>query len=281
MTEVLTDERVAAVLRPFVRAAAPVLAALRESDPLRLRKLRTAGTQPSEDVDVSDVAAEDGAGGAANDESPEPVKTSTMRRIRGQLDAMWLPGSSAWQRMTVEQRCDWWVRRVGTFLALLAGLPNFGGVITSRLPLRNALGTAGQGLVLAAIAAEHGIDDRAAQVKLIAEVVFDRELSDELASGRGERARRLDDERTAELTEGLDAKTGRGPARAVARTVWRMARALWEIDAELDKRPQGRLHHEAISSLPVVGVVGGYLGERAALRRAARQGRRWIARRGR
>ncbi|MEU6266612.1 hypothetical protein [Saccharopolyspora shandongensis] len=249
MAEVLTDERIAAVLRPFVRATAPVLDALRESDPLRLRGR-------SGDLDADGV----------------------LQKVLRQLDGMQVPGSSAWDAMSIEQRCDWWASRVGRFLALVAGLPRFGGVITSRLPIRNALGITGQGLVLCAIAAEHGVTDQAVKVQLIAEVLLGRELSDELAAGRAE-----DDERVSELTEELDAarrEHGRATPKAVVRTVWRMARALWEIDSELDKRPQGRLHHELLGSIPVVGVVGGYLGERSALRKVGRLGAQWLRRNG-
>lgn len=266
MSDVVTDERVAAVLRPFVRAAAPVLAVLRGSDPLRLRRrFRSGRREPLPGAEH---------GGA-------PREPDRMQRLLRRLDAMRLPGSSAWDAMSVEERCDWWAQRVGRVLALVAGLPNFGGVITSRLPLRNALGTAGQGLVLTAIAAEHGIDDRAVQVQLIAEVLLERELPYDLAAGTTERARELDDERAAELAGELEEERrerGRASGRAVAATVWRMARAVWEIDSELDRRPQGRFYHEAISSVPVVGVVGGYLGERSALRRVARRGATWIRR---
>lgn len=261
MSEVVTDERIAGVLRPFVRAAAPVLRTLRESDPLRLRRNRS-GESAEDGVELADAA--------------EPGR---LDRLRRQLDSRHLPGSSAWDAMTVEQRCDWWVERIGRFLAAVAGLPRFGGVITSRLPMRNALGTVGQGLVLSAIAAEHGVTDRTTQVRMIARVLLDRDLPEELASGAG--SGEQDDTRTAELTEDLDdAPRGRARAKAAARTVWRMARALWEIDSELDKRPQGRFYHEAIGSVPVVGVVGGYLGERSGLRRVAKRGSRWIRRHG-
>lgn len=267
MTEVVTDERIAGVLRPFVRATAPVLRTLRESDPLRLRRRTRADSADS---------AEDGALALPDEDAAEPGR---LDRLLRQLDSMHVPGSSAWDSMTIEQRCDWWAGRVGRFLALLAGLPRFGGAITSRLPIRNALGLAGQGLVLSAIAAEHGVTDNAVRVRLIARVVLDRDLSHALAAGDVDGAREQDDARTAELTGELDETRHRRP-KAVARTVWRMARSLWEIDSELDKRPQGRFYHEAIGSVPVIGVVGGYLGERSALRRVARRGARWLRREG-
>ncbi|TDC95935.1 hypothetical protein E1161_03995 [Saccharopolyspora aridisoli] len=249
MAEVMTDERVAAALRPFVRAATPVLAALRAADPVRLR---------GREID----ALGDGA----------------IHKLLRQLDSMQLPGSSTWDAMSVDERCHWWTLRVGRFLALAAGLPRFGGAITSRLPMRNALGITGQSLVLCAIAGEHGVTDPAVKVQLIAEVLLGRKISRELAAGSA-----ADDARTQELTEDIDAskrKHGRATVKAVVRTVWRMARAVWEFDSELDKRPQGRVHHKLLGNLPVVGVVGGYLGERSALKRIGRKGAEWLLQNG-
>ena len=55
----------------------------------------------------------------------------------------------------------------------------------------------------------------------------------------------------------------------VARRLWRTSRLLGRIDETLDARPKGRLGARALANLPVVGLAGGYLAERVALRRAA------------
>jgi hypothetical protein len=136
-------------------------------------------------------------------------------------------------------------------------------------------------LVLSAIAAEHGVHDRADRVRLLARVLFDRTLPPEVASGEVGGSAAEEDARTEELSGELDAarrERGRPTPKAVIRTVWRMARTLWEIDSELDKRPQGRFYHEWLSAVPVVGIVGGYLGERSALRRVAKRGAKWVRR---
>lgn len=251
MSEALTDERVAAVLRPFVRSTAPVLTTMRESDPLRLR-LRFHGEQ----------------------ERPPHRLDWLLRR----LDRMRLPGSARWDAMTARQRSDWWNRRIGRVIAVIAGLPSFGGVLSSRLPVRNALGMTGQGLLLGAIAGEYGLYDQGEQVRLLAAILLGRDLSPEVAAGRTAD----DDVRTRELSGELDdarSEGGRPPVRTLARTVWRMARALWEVGSALEDRPRGRFYHELLGMLPVIGFLGGYLGERSALRRVSRRGRRWIRRR--
>jgi hypothetical protein len=250
MSEVLTDERIAAVLRPFVRSTAPVLTTLRESDPLRLRPRFHAGA----------------------DRAPRRFDPLLRR-----LDRMRLPGSARWDAMTARQRSDWWTRRVGRVIAVVAGLPSFGGAIASRLPVRDALGMAGQGLVLGAIAGEHGVHDQAEQVRLLASVLLGRDLPVEVAAGRTAD----DDARTRELSGELDdaRSEGRPGVRVFARTVWRMARALWEVGSALENRPRGRFYHELLGLVPVIGFIGGYLGERSALRRVSRRGRRWIRRR--
>ncbi|WP_243789872.1 hypothetical protein [Saccharopolyspora gloriosae] len=315
MAEVLTDERVAAVLRPFVRATTPLLDVLRQSDPLRLRGRfeDTAAAAQAEGAGEPDVEAAPDAGEPGCAGPPEKADASEGRatvdgnggrdtagrkderesadsgdesgngpgllhKLLRQLDGMRLPGSSTWDAMSVDQRCDWWAQRVGRLVAVVAGLPRFGGALTSRLPIRNALGLAGQGLVLSAIAAEHGATDHATRVRLIAKVLLERELAEDVASGARGGAQAEEDAKTAELTEELDAAERAGGSRlkAVVRTVWRMARALWEIDSELDKRPQGRFYHELIGNVPIIGVVGGYLGERSALRRIGKLGAKWL-----
>ena len=65
--------------------------------------------------------------------------------------------------------------------------------------------------------------------------------------------------------------------KAAAKWLWRQGRLLMSITGELEKRPQGRFYHRALGLLPIVGMAGDYLGERSALKRAARAGERWLA----
>ena len=60
-----------------------------------------------------------------------------------------------------------------------------------------------------------------------------------------------------------------GPVRRGTRALWRLARTLIAIPGLFDRRPRGALVFRALGKLPVVGLAGGVLDERAAVRRAA------------
>ncbi|MFD1051034.1 hypothetical protein ACFQ1S_38650, partial [Kibdelosporangium lantanae] len=64
--------------------------------------------------------------------------------------------------------------------------------------------------------------------------------------------------------------------KAAAKVLWRQGRMLMAISDELGKRPQGRFYHKALGMLPVVGMAGDYLGERSALKRAAKAANKWL-----
>ncbi|MGH3623037.1 MAG: hypothetical protein ACRDQ5_14785, partial [Sciscionella sp.] len=254
--EPISDQQVVGVLRPFVTVAAPLVDALREADPFGLRQ-RLIDRPAGEGTDMS------GASQTARD------------RLLDMFAGVHMPGTAAWAEMDVAARTGWWVGRVGRFVALLASIPGIGGALADRLPVTDALGTAGQGLLLCAIAGEHGITDTPTRVRLLASVLFDRTVSAELAAG----AQPAERERVAELGEDIDASRrsgGRVTLRAMASTVWKLGKALRSLSDELDKRPRGRFYHKALGKLPVVGMLGDYLGERSGLERAAKAGTNWI-----
>jgi hypothetical protein len=232
----ITDERMAAVLRTFVHGCEPVLPRLRDID--------------------ADVAPDD-----------TEVDQNLLRKVRHRLAEVRWPGSSSWGRMSVEQRADWWVNRVGKLTALAASVTGLAGALGDRLPLQDVLGTAGQGLLLCAIAGEHGVEDRATRVRLLAAVLFERDLDPAVAAGAGAG----EPVAAPEVPEGR--RVGLKPA---AKWLWRQGKLLLAVQDELGKRPQGRFYHRALGMLPVVGLAGDYLGERSALKRAAKAADRWL-----
>ncbi|WP_226363470.1 hypothetical protein [Pseudonocardia abyssalis] len=239
----ITDGAMVAALRPFVRATRPVLDGLRETDPFGLRA-RVAAVQGPDD------------------------ERGVREKVLDFLASVEIPGTAAWASMQPAQRSRWWVRRVGRFTTLIAAIPGIGGVLAKRLPVSSALGAAGQGLVLVAIAGEHGVHDEDRLIGLLGAVLFRRELVVERPDAAADE---VADARAAELTGDLDGADSRPTLPRIGSAVWRLGRALFAVEAELDKHPHGNWFHSALSNLPVVGVVGKYLGEWSGLKRAARE----------
>lgn len=270
----IPDEHVVRVLRPFVAATGPVLRGLRDADPFRLGRLARRRA-----IELQ------GSGG-------EPETTPTSRgarvlrllragraRLLDRLATSKLPGTPRWQAMSPEERDQWWVSRVGRFTSAVASIPGIGGALARRLPVSDILGLAAQGLVVCAIASEHGMDRRDDQVRLLAAVLFGRDV-DPTRHGDPHAA---DVEREAGELAGTvgaqdEEREEHGRLAALARAVWRMGRSLWGLQAELDRRPQGRRFWRVLANLPVVGALASYRSERSGLKRAARAAARWVAR---
>jgi len=251
VAEAITDERVAAALRGFVRGCEPMLRRLRDTD---------------EPLDLT-VSLDD-----------RDVDHGILASARARLTRVRWPGTARWSRMGVEERIHWWISRVGRVTSLAASVTGLAGALGDRLPLQDVLGSAGQGVLLCAIATEHGVNDRVTQVRLLASVLFGRELTPALAAGTGDDA--ADDAELTRLTGDdpppepqRNRQLGLKPA---AKWLWRQGRVLLAIQDELGRRPHGRFYHRALGKLPVVGMAGDYLGERSALKRAARKARRWL-----
>lgn len=248
----ITDQRIVAVLRPFVRATRPVLDALRESDPFGLR------------ARVLD-----------RPESAEGSDRPMRDRVLDLLASANVPGTAAWAAMDVGERTEWWVFRVGRLTSLVAAIPGFGGFVTSRLPISATLGAAAQGLVLCAIANERGVREENVRITLLGQVLFDRRLVPEPVTAEADAEA---DRRAAELTGDLDSAIDRTLPERVGSAVWNLGRVLHSVQDELDRRPHGRFYHRWVGNLPVVGAVGKYFGEWSGLKRAARDGQRWLDR---
>lgn len=243
MAEVISDRVIVAILRPFVRATRPVLDGLRDTDPFGLRS-RALG---------ADVPADE---------------RGLYEKVLDAVSAVEVPGTAAWAAMDVPARSRWWVYRVGRFTTLIAAVPGLGGALANRLPVSKAVGAAGQGLLLVAIAGEHGVRDEDALVNLLGAVLFDRELA---VAPPGDAEDAVADARAAELTGDLKESDGGFTLGRVAKAVWRLGRALFAVEGELDKRPHGNLLHEGLGMIPVVGALGKYLGEWSGLKKAARE----------
>jgi hypothetical protein len=257
VAEAITDEHVAAVLRVFVRRCEPMVHRLRED---------------GEPVEVED--------------EPEVDRgvLDKLKAVKSLVSNIKRPGMKGWEQLPAGERVDWWVSRVGRFTSLLASFTGLAGALGDRLPLQDMLGSASQGLLLCAMASEHGVDDIGVKVRLLGAVLFEREIDPVVARGRGDAAEdeKIVDDLSPEedLPAEEPAKGKKFGVKAGFKWLWRQARILFAITGELEKRPQGRFFHKALSLLPVVGMAGDYLGERSALKRTAKAGTEWLAQEG-
>ncbi|GEL24153.1 hypothetical protein PSU4_31070 [Pseudonocardia sulfidoxydans NBRC 16205] len=247
MAEPISDAAVVAVLRPFVRAARPVLAGLRDADPFGLR------VRPAREADAD---------------------RDLRDKLLDGLAKVKVPGTARWASMSVQDRCEWWVYRVGRVTTIAAAVPGLGGALARSLPVSSTVGAAGQGLLLVAIAGEHGVDDENEVIALLGHILFERDLAPRTADAQADAAA---DARADEMTGDLRDDDGRSTARRVTTALWRMGRALYAVEDELDKRPHGRFYHDAVGLLPGVGAVGKYFGEWSGLKRASKKAHRRLA----
>nr|WP_206038127.1 hypothetical protein [Rhodococcus sp. HNM0569] len=237
----MSDHSVATVLGRAAGGVEPVLDLI-ASDPLRIK----ARTFSSRDPDRSALDAVLDAAAAV-------------------LDAFTVPGTAAWEAADADRRSRWWVARLGALGTLAVASPSVFGAALNRLPLQDLLALANQILVVVAVAREHGVRDRDRQVTLLAAVLLDRDVTDSDADVTDSDADVTDSDATVD--DGQAARSS-GRAFAVARLLWRTARAVRALSAELDRRPRPGRTMSLLAAIPVVGVAARYVGEYAALRRA-------------
>lgn len=232
----IDDDAVEDALRRAVQIINPLLDVLWGTDPLGLKRRRA-----DEDAGPLDKIA-DGLGCV--------------------LNAADVPGTLAWDDMDTDARINWWVRRVGSVSTIAVAFPGVLGAVGRQLPIQDLLGFASQAIVLCAVARELDVSDQKSQVRMLAEVLCHRDLSNIKNSAPADES-----------------------AAAIPRTPLGIAKALWKLvglfDAigdELAKRPHSRAPFRYLGMLPGIGAIAAYLGEHGALTRAAKAGRQWIER---
>jgi hypothetical protein len=181
------------------------------------------------------------------------------------LNVIDVPGTQAWANMALDDRVNWWVRRVGALDTIVVAFPGMFGVVADRLPLQDFLGFASQSIVLCAVARELGVTDRHQQVRLLGAVMCDRELD-------------VEDDRAAPEVD--DSERRERGLVGLGQALWQLAGLMRAIGAELVKRPRPRCVFRYLGMLPAAGALADYLGEYGALVRASKEGRRWIAQHG-
>ena len=224
---------------------------------------------PTPDVDITDAGV-------------EAALTAAVRIINPLLDVLWetdpfglknshagigrllnaadVPGTKAWAEMDTDARIHWWVWRVGALNTVAVAFPGALGILGRRLPIQDLLGFISQAAVLCAVARELGATRQRTQVRMLASVLCDRDLSVVVYDA---------------ATEPRLAVIPKTPA-GVAKAVWNLVGLFDAIGDELAKRPHSRGPFRYLSMVPGVGALAAYFGECGALARAAEEGRRWV-----
>lgn len=202
--------------------------------------------------------------GYSDQERPNLAERALIAAIN-RLLRMKVPGHAEWPALPMAERCDWWVVRLGSFAAVVAGLPRFTGAAADKVPVQDSLGAAVQATVIAAICREYGLDDHARRTAVMAQILTGRNIT-------AEDVQRYDDPTVAAadvMAEiGIEDREDI-TLRGAIKLLWRFGRMLSSVNDVFEDRPRGGLPSRLLGKLPAVGVVGGYFDERKGIRKAA------------
>jgi len=223
---------------------------------------------PTPDVTLTDADIEDALGRAVAVINPllyvlwrtDPFglkRQDPPNAISWALNVADIPGTLAWDELSLDERISWWVWRVGALNTIVVAFPGVLGVIGRRLPIQDLLGFASQAIVLCAVARELGVTDYRHQVQMLGSVLCGRDLS-------------------AGVIEAHEPVRIPFTPKGIAKALWQLIGVFDAIGDELAKRPHPRAPFRYVAMLPAVGAVASYLGECGALSRAAKAGRRWV-----
>ena len=282
MAPAITDQRLVAVLAAYESGVDRVLSQIRDEP----RPVESADEPPDRSA-LRPLRRPLAAVKVAARQASGRVLDPVLDRLRGTH----YPGSPGWAAQPPQRRAEWWVERISTWAAGPAALPWVAGKLSDRLPLKDALSAAAQGLVVCAVCREYGVEDSTDRISLLAEVLTGRRIDPEtvaalrplpgapgasdvqalVAAPNGAAVPAIDEEsRSVPPTE-------RGVARRAGHALWTLARTVREVPGLLDGRQRGHLAARALGALPVVGVVGGYLAEHSGLQRAGALTERLLA----
>ncbi|MGB8404828.1 MAG: hypothetical protein WCE30_12275 [Mycobacterium sp.] len=270
----LSDSDVADTLSRAVAVINPLLNVLSEADPIGLRKRTHRLLRPPRGV--SDLVRRLRLHRRRHDAGRSPSNTDRVLNAGAHvMNAADFPGTAAWDRMDRDERVHWWVHRVGALNTVLVASPGAFGWLARMVPVGELAGFVSQAIVLCAVAREYGVTDKREQVRLLAEVLCQRQLPE----GFGMPAQ-PDPEPLPETPppgwKPLEAITSSTPA-VVIKSIWQLAGILRATFDEVAKRPHPTRLYGLLGSLPGLGWVATYFGERGALARAAHQGVLWLA----
>lgn len=228
----LSDADVADALERAVGIINPLLDVLYGTDPLGLKR---------RDTDLDDGPLDKVADG-----------------LSWALSVADVPGTRGWDNLDTAARIRWWVRRVGTLNTVVVASPGVFGALARGLPIQDLLGFVNQAIVLCAVARELGVTNLDTQVRMLAEVLCERDLSG------------------VECGEHLQLEPLPRTPLGVAKALWQLAGLFDAIGDEIAKRPHPRKPLRYLAMLPGIGGAAAFFGERRALERAAEDACRWL-----
>lgn len=265
MAKPLGDTELVDILYRATGLIGPVLDALEHDDPFTgSERLR------------SDDDGDDSAGTDADPSFSDKAIAAAADSLSWVTNKASAPGSEKWQELSVDERSDWWVSRVGALTSVLVAYPGVFGAASDRLPIQDVLGFTQQAFVLCAIARVHGVTDRSRQTDLLASVLCGRTVDTAaLRTSASEKA--ASEKAAADLADSPAPASRSWSARDVVARVWTTAKLLRAVVGEAKRRPApGRLS-KMLSAVPVVGAAADYVGERSALKRAAKAATVWLS----
>ncbi|MDR3662233.1 MAG: hypothetical protein P4L86_17945 [Mycobacterium sp.] len=272
----LTDADVADTLSRAVAVINPLLNLLAEADPIGLRKRTHRLLRPPRRL--TDRIRRLRLWRRRRQAGRGPSTTDRALNAGAQLiNAADLPGTAAWDRMSRDERVHWWVHRVGALNTVVVASPGAFGWLARMVPVGELAGFVSQAIVLCAVAREYGVTDTRAQVRLLAQVLCQRQLPEGFDMPPPHDPEPLP-ETPPPGWKPLEAITSSTPV-VVVRTLWQLAGILLATFEEVAKRPHPKKLYGLLSSLPGLGWISAYFGERGALTRAAHAGETWLANR--
>ncbi|WP_312721043.1 hypothetical protein [Mobilicoccus sp.] len=186
------------------------------------------------------------------------------------------PRAEGWDSASLDDRTSWWVSRFGTAAAALAAVPGIGGRLGKMVGIGDVVGAAAQILVVNAVAREMGRADVGERVVAAAHIVLGHDLDPAAVhSVLDAPEAQADPDQPGDAEEekrGLLGRVGRTGA-----LVWRVAKRMRSLRADLDERQQGGFFSRALSNLPGVGAVGAFVSERSGISQAAKKTRATFA----
>lgn len=205
------------------------------------------------------------------------------------------PRHPDWHTAILTDRIAWWVQRFGTAAAALTAVPGLLGKLSRLTGVGDVIGAAAQVLIVNAVAREMGIEDIPRRVAAAADIVLDRQLSmAEIELALAEEATHATGQNSAERADTGQDDTNQDDTKqddidirsddtdqpgivrrlgGSAALVGRVARDLWRLNSDMDKRPgAGRVVGFA-RNLPAVGAVSSFAYERRGIARAAERAR--------